>query len=438
MNRIHLLLVIIIMIMTIVACSKDNQFEPDYPTPPAPQDTIVPVDTTKTDTVPVIVPDTLPVPAYTVNDEWSVAPSKVNAIMLEWIKKIVTDESKGKNYTAKQIIYETPDQSGQLVKASAIVTIPDEQPIQRVYLVNHGTHIGNLMVPTSGIYIEETIASAGALCVFPDYIGLGASTDLPELYLNANVHGSTSTDALLVLLDYAKKSGINLNDDFGTYIMGYSQGGSVTLATLRHIQQMPEGQQKLLHLKKVFCGDGPYNLRTTFETYMDDYKQGKKMGLATVIPMVLSSMFHSYPEEVKSIEYKDLFTTKAWLTGVPKAVYENKANLVDVMLLWMNFDLGDVLNMKYIDSHPEQFDLLLQLMERQDLTKGWELKYPTRFLHANPDDVVPFSNYESAEQGLKNEMFESEIIYPEEGSNPLKQHGAGMTTFIKRVMNGDF
>lgn len=429
MKRNHILYLLFVMIIAMTACSKDHQLDPDPQPDPTPPDTIVRVDTTST--------DTLPVPAYSVNDKWS-SSSHGNTTLREWIMKIISDNTKGQNYTSKQIVYETPDQNGRLVKASAIITIPNERPIQRVYLVNHGTHIGDVMVPSNGMFMEETIASAGALCVFPDYIGLGASSDLPELYLNAKVHGSTSTDALLAALDYAKKTGLLTNDDFGTYSMGYSQGGAVTLATLRHIQQMPENQQKLLHLKKVLCGDGPYSLRQTFETYMTDYKAGKKMGLPSVIPMVMSSIFHSYQEELKDINYKDMFTTKAWLTGVPKAVYDNKANMVDVMLLWTNFDLGDVLNMKYLDSHPQEFELLLQLMERQDLTKGWELKYPAHFLHANPDEVVPFSNYEAVEKNLKNDMFRGTIITPDEGSSPLKQHGGGITTFIEKIMNDDF
>lgn len=436
----HILYLLFVMIMAMSGCSKDHQLEPEPPFNPAPSDTITPVDSTSTDTIPVLVPDTLPVPAYSVSPN-VVYPSTtgvVNTIMLNWIKDTIKKVSGDTNYATLQATYETPDQSGAMVKASAIITVPKTDSIKRVYLVNHGTQIGSLMVPSSGVFIEESIASTGALCIFPDYIGLGLSSTHPELYLNAKVHGSTSTDALLVLLDYAKQAKLPLAEDFETYIVGYSQGGAVSLATLRHIQQMPEGQQKLLHLKKVFCGDGPYDLRGTFESYMDDYKAGKKMGLATVIPMVLTTMFHSYPEELKDVNYKDLFTLKAWLTGVPKAIYDNKENLADVMLLWMNYDLDDVLNVKYVEEHPKEFELLLELMERQDLTKGWELKYPTHFIHANPDPVVPFSNYEAVEKNLKNEMFEGEVVDPGEGNGPLLQHGVVMVTFLEKIMNGDF
>lgn len=379
----------------------------------------------------------MPVPKYTVQNysDKDQPGFGGNSDILEWIQNTIA-QSKKNAYTKVKVEYETLDESNNPVMVSALITYPD-QPTDKLYLVNHGTHMGNLMVPTSGIFIEESIASSGAVCIFPDYIGLGSSSDHPELYLNAEVHGRTSTDALLVLLDYAKKMNLML-DNFGTYIVGYSQGGAVSLATLRHIQRMPETQQKLLHIKKVYCGDGPYDLRKTFEAYMDDYKQGKSMGLPAVIPMVLSSMFHSYPEETASISYKDLFTTKAWLTGVPKAVYDNKANVIDVMLLWRNFDLGDVLDMRYIDLHQAEFSLLLSLMERQNLTKGWELKYPTRFLHGSNDAVVPFSNYEAAEQNLKNEMFEGEVIDVNENSSPMRQHGAGMTLFIQNVVDGTF
>lgn len=382
----------------------------------------------------------LPVPEYNEYTPKIILSDRdgVNVDVLKFIKSTISSTTKGKNYKKVNIEYVTLDQDNKPVKVSAIVTVPNEGHISRVYLVNHGTHIGKLMVPSKGNFIEEGIASSGALCIFPDYIGLGISEDHPELYLNAEVHGRTSTDALLVLLDYAKQKGLDLDENFETYIMGYSQGGSVSLATLRHIQQMPLPQQKLLHLKKVYCGDGPYDLRRTFETYISDYNEGKEMGLPAVIPMVLSSMFHSYANETKDIEYKKLFTTKAWLTGVPKAVYDNKANVIDVILLWNGYTLGDVLDMDYIDKHPDEFNLLLNLMERQNLTTGWELKYPVHFLHADPDGVVPFSNYEAAEKGLKNSFFEGEVVPGDAEAKPLMQHGTCMSTFIENATNGNF
>lgn len=383
----------------------------------------------------------LPVPPYEEASGYQSPGAGVgNLDIMKWIKGTIGELSKGKNYSKVGIEYETLDQDSLPVKVSAVITIPNNvETIDRVYLVNHGTHMGNLMVPSSGIFIEESIASSGALCIFPDYIGLGSSKmSHCELYLNAAVHARTSIDALLVLLDYAKQKNLNLSEDFGTYIMGYSQGGAVSLATLRGIQQMPEAQQKLLHLKKVYCGDGPYDLRRTFETYMSDYEQGKPMGLPAVIPMVLSSMFHSYAEETKNINYKDLFTLKAWLTGVPKAIYDNDASVIDVVALWKNFDLGDVLNMKYINAHPDEFNLLLSLMERQNLTTGWELKYPVHFLHSDPDAVVPFANYEAAEQGLKNEFFEGEVVAGDPTAAPLLQHGTGMKVFIANATDNSF
>lgn len=383
---------------------------------------------------------TLPVPTYEVAapDNAIINRDNDDPDMLDFIKNTVAETSKNKDYKKVKVEYMTPDQDNNPVKVSAIITVPNNKPITRVYLVNHGTHMGNLMIPSKGIFIEESIASSGALCIFPDYIGLGSSENHPELYLNAEVHGRTSVDALLVLLDYAKQNSLNLSDNFETYIMGYSQGGAVSLATLRHIQQMPKEQQKQLHLKKVYCGDGPYDLRRTFETYMSDYEQGKDMGLPAVIPMVLSSMFHSYAEETKNITYKNLFTTKAWLSGVPKAIYNNDANIKDVVLSWNGYDLGDVLNMTYIKLHPKEFELLLSLMERQNLTKGWELKYPVHFIHSNPDGVVPFSNYEAAEQGLKNQFFEGEVVQGDVTAKPLRQHGTCMKQFIQNATDGNF
>lgn len=378
-------------------------------------------------------------PEYiTHKDTLDTGPGYEETELTKWIWDLKKKLAKDKQYDTYKVQYKTLDQNNVPVTASALITVPKDGPVSRVYLVNHGTHIGRLMVPTLGMCVEEVVATSGALCIFPDYIGLGDSSDHVELYLNAEVHGRTSTDALKVLLDFAKKEKVDLKPDFDTYIMGYSQGGAVSLATLKHIQQLPDYEQAMLHLKKVYCGDGPYDLRQTFETYMSDYEQGKPLGLPAVIPMVLSSMFHSYPNETRNINYKDLFTTKAWLTGVPKAIYNNDENMLDVMVLMSRFDLGDVLDMRYINRHQDEFNLLLSLMERQNLTKGWELKYPCRFLHANPDAVVPFSNYEAAFKGLNNNMFEAEAIDGDPEAEPMQQHGTGMKQFLQNVMDENF
>lgn len=97
----------------------------------------------------------------------------------------------------------------------------------------------------------QTKAIVPALCILPDYIGLGSSAKHPDLYLNHEVHGRTSVDALLTLLDFAKARKLPLDSNYKTTIFGYSQGGSVSLASLRRVQELDAATQSRLHLQHV-------------------------------------------------------------------------------------------------------------------------------------------------------------------------------------------
>lgn len=343
-------------------------------------------------------------------------------------------------YKTVRITYPTADESGKTVQASALIVYPLLKRIKNVMLINHGTQIGFMMVPTGYTSVEAIMAATGSLCILPDYIGLGSTAKHPDLYLNHEVHGTTSVDALLTLLDFAKSKRLPLESDYNTYIVGYSQGGSVSLASLRQVQRLDEATQKRIHLKKVFCGDGPYDLRLTFETYLNDFHNGKPLGLGSVIPLVINSMFNSYPAELEGMKYEDFFTDWALKTGVPQAIRNNKEGILDMMLKLYGADLDKILNMKYIEENPDDLERLLCLMDRQNLCKGWTPKYPLKLLHCNPDGVVPFANFEEASAYLKNEYVETQVVPI--NSNILKdallQHIFGMTVMLEQILSGKF
>ncbi len=336
-------------------------------------------------------------------------------------------------YKSVHVTYETLDEANKPVSASALIVYPLFKKIKNVMLINHGTQIGAMMIPSNHTSVESVMAATGSLCILPDYIGLGTTSDHPDLYLNSEVHGRTSVDALLTLLDYAEQKNISLDSNYDTYILGYSQGGAVSLASLRRVQQLDAATQNRLHLKKVYCGDGPYDLRLTFETYLSDLENGKDMALGSVIPTVINSMFNSYPEEMAGINYEDFFTAWALKTGVPQAIRQNKEDILDMIVKWNGASLDQILNFDYLNAHPEHLDRLLQMMDRQNLCKGWMPKYPLKLIHSNPDGVVPFANFEEAYANLKNEYMEEPIIITPTTDNALLQHINGMLVMIAKV-----
>ena len=339
-------------------------------------------------------------------------------------------------YKTVRIEYQTTDQDMNPVTASALIVYPLLKHIKQVMLINHGTQIGFMMVPTSYTSVEGIMAATGSLCIMPDYIGLGSSSDHADLYLNHDVHGRTSVDALLALLDYAKAKKLWLDSNYKTTILGYSQGGSVSLASLREVQRRDAATQAKIKLDHVFCGDGPYDLTRTFLSYMEDYEAGKKMGLGSVIPLVINSMFNSYPSEVADMNYEDFFTESCLATGVPQAIRANEEDVLDMVVRLNGKNLDEILNMEFIEQYPEKLDKLIELMDRQNLCVGWQPEYKLKLLHCNPDGVVPFSNFEEAAANLMNDNVETEVVNINTNllSEPLLQHIYGMLVMLTEVL----
>lgn len=354
----------------------------------------------------------------------------------------VTDNEKSLlplTYRVARITYNTRDAANQNVTVSALVIYPLMRRISKVMLINHCTHLGALMIPSQLTSVEAIVAASGALCILPDYIGLGESSNHPDLYLNADVHGRTSTDALFALLNFANQRRLNLDRNFDTYILGYSQGGSVSLATLRTIQSLPTRQQAQLRIKKVICGDGPYDLRCTFESFVADEQAGKVMGMGCVIPMVINGMFNSYPNEMGQFNYEDFFTTWALSTGVPQAIRNNNETVCNI-LQFNNVSLSSILNMDYLESNPIAYNTLMAMMDRQNLCRGWQPRYPLQFFHCNPDGIVSFNNFVNAYSGLQN----SYVLTPDTPSSsvmcgsPLGEHIYGFTLMMANVLAGRY
>ena len=205
------------------------------------------------------------------------------------------------------------------------------------------------------------------------------------------------------------------------------------MASLRRLQELDAATQSRLHLEHVYCGEGPYDLRQTFESYIDDYAAGKKMGLGAVIPLVINSMFNSYPSEVADMNYEDFFTPWALRTGVPQAIRQNREGIIDMMVKWSGASLDKILNFDYLNAHPEHLDLLLKLMDRQNLCKGWMPKCRRKLLHCNPDGVVPFANFEEAYANLRNGYMETPTIITPKTNNALLQHIGGMLEMMEEV-----
>ncbi|MGV3588991.1 MAG: alpha/beta hydrolase family protein [Adhaeribacter sp.] len=157
-----------------------------------------------------------------------------------------------------QVTYLTTYQ-GKDIQASGLMCVPKNVTgAMPILSGQHGTTFEQQAAPTnfpatfSGF---ELFASAGYLTVIPDYIGYGASKDIFHPYYNQQYSASAVIDLVKAAQSYAKKNQLQLNDQL--FLVGYSEGGYVTLAAQKEIETNPKHN---LTVTASASGAGGYDL----------------------------------------------------------------------------------------------------------------------------------------------------------------------------------
>jgi hypothetical protein len=116
--------------------------------------------------------------------------------------------------------------------------------------------------------VEGTIglffSSMGYITLVPDYPGFGASK-ISHPYMHAQSLVPSVVDLILATKDYCAQNGIVHKDHI--FLTGYSEGGFVSLAAQKEIEQSYRGQ---IDLSGVAPLAGPYDLRSTYDKMFSD------------------------------------------------------------------------------------------------------------------------------------------------------------------------
>lgn len=176
------------------------------------------------------------------------------------------------------------------------------------------------------------------LVIMPDYEGYGITKDRAHPYLYQELTARQVVDGVRSgLAMYQHLIDINEVDPFEpnwkSVAIGYSQGGSVALATHKFIEL--NGLSDELHFAGSVCGDGPYDpvahlcyyMQDDGETYDGDNKSihsKEKVTMPIVLPLILKGMCDSNPL-MRQHYVDDYLSTRFLLTESIKFI-EAKVN----------------------------------------------------------------------------------------------------------------
>ena len=284
------------------------------------------------------------------------------------------------------------------------------------------------------------------LVIMPDYEGYGITRDHAHPYLYQELTARQVVDGVRYgIALYNSSSTVSdirhpFRNGWRSICVGYSQGGSVAMATQRFIEQ--NGLTDELRLAGSVCGDGPYDPIATLMYYVKQYNNGNPMSMPVVLPLILKGMCDSNPY-MKNHQVSDYLTQDflnsgilSWLTAKEKTTDDITSSWVDYYrynfpiwteyinespstgALTLSLKLNHILNPAGLEFFQQLYndykntytstegvplpttrglmeDLHLALASN-NLTKGWVPQHAIFLYHSNDDTVVPEVNRESA------------------------------------------
>ena len=296
---------------------------------------------------------------------------------------------------------------------------------------------------------EEADYVGRCIVIAPDYEGYGVTKDAPHPYLSQRVTAQQMVDGVKYGLELYQKVAkdsetlLPMKSDWRSFCLGYSQGGAVSLATHREIEE--QGLADELRFQGSICGDGPYDLVTTMRYYLEDngtsydVETSHRNNLATlpaVVPLILKGMLDTHPA-MKAYKIEDLLSQQLIDTGVLDWIDSKAYNLDNISTKWYDQLVAgvDTLGRHYtpeqmaemfespkvgkvwgkmekmfspavyeymsnpsnLDVVPEQPANVAQALHRalvdNSVTTGWEPQHRIQFFHSKADVIVPYGNY---------------------------------------------
>ena len=317
------------------------------------------------------------------------------------------------SYKVVTLNYSSIDGKGNPITLSGKLTLPqvvgEYITIEDIILHCHATNIDMTGGGVSPATFKEMGAYSFAV-IDPDYIGFGVTSKMPQTYLCQKLIARQCVDMELAALQYMKQEGIKIKNGYGTYVLGYSQGGGNALAVGRHLQETEHGKtaNKEVNVKGLYCGAGPYSPIGTFEHWL----KSDSLCLTAVLSMVIKGQQEGHSDIMRGIELTNYFSDAYLASGIPQAFDTNVMNNVAELLLgdskltnirypepatvtayeacmglpWMQF--SKIMSPEFADPNSHIRTALLQclVMERVD---DWIPKMPVEIYTAPRDNVIP-------------------------------------------------
>ena len=321
---------------------------------------------------------------------------------------------------AEKMYYSSKDVAGNPAKLSGRVYVEfgTSKNLKGIILANHYTKAADRECPSNRIIQIEAIFSVlGYAVVMPDYIGYGKTVDMRHPYLDWASTAQSCIDSYLAARQYLEDNGYNIGDEI--YNIGYSQGGSSAMATLRMVT---ESYHNKIQFTKSFMGGGVYDIEATFDDVVEKDFTGIPYGMPLIISgldcaqnlnLNLDSIFIGKTRE----NYRMVLSKQYNADELDEVLTDNKAS--------------DIFNAFMFDKTHPVTAKIMNAAGKNRLTDTWTPNSgeDISILHSTSDDMVPYVNSELMVEALEETDCDVEFI-----SGDFGTHKVGAILFYINIL----
>jgi pimeloyl-ACP methyl ester carboxylesterase len=277
--------------------------------------------------------------------------------------------------------YSSVDAFGEPIIVSGALFIPVGPDNLPLLSIQHGTetkrervasvHPQNSVEGTVGLIT----ASLGYFSAVPDYPGFGVSDEMHP-YLHAGSLVPCVVDLMRAGKTIAAGHSINLNDQL--FLTGYSEGGYVSLALQKKLE---EDLSEEFNLTASAPLAGPYDLKGTIDTIFlaENYASSAYAGY----------FITAYNELYRWNRLYDIFQSP-W-AGMMYGLFNGSKSWGEINdALPENF--SDLMEPSFIEAYNSGQEPAFRTALIENTLLDWVPQAPVHFFHGDADDIVPLHN----------------------------------------------
>jgi predicted esterase len=295
-----------------------------------------------------------------------------------------------------RIIYKTRDTKGYLVNASGALYVPRGKNNLSVISLHHGTQTKreNVASKNSLASPEGLIAaSLGYFALVPDYLGLGESTILHTYH-----HQKSSAECVIDFIragkEFAQQKNIFFNGQL--FLAGYSEGGYVTLATHKEIEQNYKNEFSVTASAPMA---GAFDLLLTASSIIQKTSYNQ--------PSYLAFFFAAYDNIYGWNRLGQIFNSP-YAERIPNLFDGTKSTGEINGQLTSN--LRQLFKQSFIEGFVEGTETEVRSAFQENSLLNWKPIAPLRFYHGDADEYVPYENSVNAKNYFRSIGASAELI----------------------------